>query len=203
MGTNFSRPEKLLATVFEMANGTKMDLKFEDIVVGVFKKFPDDFHLRGYKKYPDSGDLVHKPLYTFRKKGLMEVNHKVFSFTDRGLAYAEQIINLMAGKIIITSDRLTRSMQKEITRIQGTDGFNIFIKGDRYKINDTDFFNYLGVTPRTPKNDFMGRIHTMQEIVKEIKNQKNNDALRKKIIEYHDFLISEKFKNIVDHFKSN
>ena len=56
------RPQKILLTMLELSGGTTKSLKYEDIVVGAFKKFPDEFALRGYPEYPDSSD-IHKPLY--------------------------------------------------------------------------------------------------------------------------------------------
>ncbi len=190
-----------MLVIYEISNGTKKNLKYEDIVVAVFKKFNDDFHLRGYVEYPDSGDLVHKPLYDFRKRGLVEASSKVFSLTDRGLSYAEQLVGLTKGKNVGSNGRLSRFTETELSRIENLEGFALFIKGEEQKITDTDFYNYLGVTPRTPKNDFLGRIETVESAVKEVENQKNVSSPRDQISKYHKFL-AEKFEGIISHFKS-
>src|SRR3989338_8681753 len=155
-----SRAEKIMLAIYDMSAGKKVNLKFEDIVVAAFKKFPEDFHLRGYVSYPDSGDLVHKPLYDFRKKGYLEANNKVFSLTDRGLAFAEQLLKLIDGKKVESKGRMSRFAENEINRIEKSEGFGLFISGEKEKITDTDFYNYLSVTPRTPQNDFLGRLET-------------------------------------------
>ena len=184
---------------------TKKDrnLKFEDIVIGAFKKFPEDFHLRGYAEYPDSGDLVHKPLYDFRKKGYLEANNKIFSFTDRGLNFAKQISDAMEGKTVKSSARFSRYAGKEIDRIRSTEGFGLFVRGEEEKINDTDFYSYLGVTPRTSKNDFLGRLSTVTEAIKELKEGKDVSDADRRIVDYHKFLLEDKFKNIIDYFNKN
>lgn len=199
--TNISRAEKILIVLYEMSGGVKKSLKYEDIVVASFKRFKDDFHLRGYEAYPDSGDLIHKPLYDFRKRGLVEANNKVFSLTERGISYAEQLLCLTKGQNLETSGRLSRFTEKEIARIEITEGFKLFINDEKSKITDTDFYSFFGVTPRTPKNDFLGRIETVESAVKELSEQKNISSPRARIVEYHNFL-SEKFEGIISYFRS-
>ncbi len=112
---NLSRGEKILLFLYEYGNKGKARVRYEDIVVGVFKKYPTDFHLKGYKEYPDSGDLIHKPLYDFKKKGYVNAASKVFSLTDRGIEYAKQLGG--KGDAPTTGDRLSRSASTEIVRV--------------------------------------------------------------------------------------
>jgi hypothetical protein len=197
---DLSRAEKLLVVMYEMAQENR-NLKFEDIVVRAFKKYPGDFHLRGYAEYPDSGDLVHKPLYDFRKKGFLEANNKVFSFTERGQSFAKQVLEAIEGRAVKSSSRLSRYASREIERIRSTEGFKLFSHNEIEKINDTDFYAYLGVTARTAKNDFLGRLATVTASIEELKKAKEKTDIDKQIIEYHIFLLQDKFKNIVDYFK--
>ncbi|MDD5015675.1 MAG: hypothetical protein PHW73_11390 [Atribacterota bacterium] len=197
---DLSRSEKLILVMFEMGG---RNVKFEDIVVRAFKKFPSDFHLKGYEEYPDSGDLVHKPLYELRKKGLLEANNKIFSFTDRGLVIAREICDFSLGKTVKNTNRFSRYVDNEINRVRMTDGFKLFISGKQEEINDTDFYSYLSVTPRTSKNDFIGRLNNMNDIVKEMKERKDISELENNIVNYHNFILGEKFKSIVDFFRNN
>ena len=41
---------------------------YEDIVVGLFKRYPEDFHLKGYPEYPDIADSIARTLYEFKKR---------------------------------------------------------------------------------------------------------------------------------------
>jgi hypothetical protein len=197
---NLSRAEKIMLAIYEISAGKKSNLKYEDIVVSVFKKFPEDFHLRGYKEYPDTGDLVHKPLYDFRKKGFLEANNKIFSLTDRGLAHAEQLAAAIKGKDVTSSGRLSRFAGKEISRIVSSEAFTLFLNGGKDKITDTDFYNYLAVTPRTARNDFLGRLETVESAVGELKEQKKSIMPEKVVPDYHFYMIN-KFNSIVQHFK--
>jgi len=197
-----SRKEKLILVMYEMSKKEK-NLKFEDIVVSAFKDFPGDFHLKGYNFYPDSGDVVHKPLYELRKKGLLEANNKIFSFTSRGFDLAKQMHKTVNGiSINVGAHRLPRYVENELERVKTTEGFSLFIRGKNEEINETDFYTYLGVTPRTSRNDFLGRLNTMKEVIASIVGDVNNKE-NMQIVDYDKFLIKEKFKSIVDFFSKN
>ncbi len=194
---NLSRAEKILLFLYEFGGGERTKVRYEDIVVGLFKKYPHDFQLKGYAEYPDSGDMVHKPLYDFKKKGYVNAENKIFSLTDRGVELARQL----AGKEKATEsqkDRLSRSAETEVSRIKSLEGFSFFSSGKKEDLSDNDFYNYLGVTVRTPKNAFIGRLQTMNAIIEELKRYPK-DSLYKNIIDYHDFLVS-KYGSIIEFF---
>src|SRR3989339_286357 len=86
-----SRSDKILFCLSKMSKGKKLKIKYEDLVVELFKKFPSDFHMKGYPEYPDSSDSIQRSLYTDKQKGLVLVYNKVFSLTDAGLDYAKTI----------------------------------------------------------------------------------------------------------------
>jgi len=198
---NLSRSEKILLYLYEVGKGKKMKVRYEDIVVGVFKKYPTDFHLKGYTEYPDSGDLIHKPLYDFKKKGYINAENKVFSLTDRGLELGEQL-NKKGGKTTPESDdRLSRGTETELARIKGLEGFSLFLDGNNNKLSDNDFYSYLGVTVRTPKNAFIGRLNTMNAMIEELK-ERTDDTLASRAVDYHLYIL-EKYRDIIDYFTKN
>lgn len=198
---NISRAEKIMIVIHELSEGEKRSLKYEDIVVGVFRRFPADFHLRGYAEYPDSGDLIHKPLYSFRKKGYLEANNKVFSLTDRGIAYAQQLVALTQGKSLKSDGRLSRFAEKEISRIETSEAFLLFANNQEDRITDTDFYGYIAVTPRTSKNDFLGRLETVESAIKELGGQNELSSPRNLIAPYNEFML-QRFVDIIQHFKT-
>ena len=97
-----SRPQKILAVMFELCHGDATALQYEDIVVAVFKRYPEDFQLRGYPQYPDSSD-VHKPLYEMKQQGLIRSANKTFELTPRGLEVASSLVHSARE----SKDRLT------------------------------------------------------------------------------------------------
>lgn len=199
---SLSNAEKIMVTLHELGKGTGLKLKYEDIVVAVFKKYPEDFHLRGYPEYPDSGDLIHKPLYEFRKKGYLEANSKVFSLTERGIKYTEQLIALARGKNLKSDGRLSRFAEKEISRIESSESFGLFLNDQGGSITETDFYGYLAVTPRTSRNDFLGRLNTVESAIEELKQQRTLNAQRVSIPLYHTFMVGN-FATIITHFVKN
>lgn len=197
--SDLNRGEKILLFLFNYGKGKRVKVRYEDIVVGVFKKYPTNFHLKGYPKYPDSGDLIHKPLYDFKKKGYIDAANKIFSLTERGVEFAEQISKKKS--VPANNERLSRSASVEVSRIKGLEGFTLFLNNEKDKLSENDFYNYLSVTVRTKKNAFMGRLENIKAVIKEIGSQ-IDDPLYSKIVNYHDFLMS-RYKNILDFFLNN
>jgi len=197
---NLSRAEKILLFLYEYDRGGRAKIRYEDIVAGLFKRYPQDFQLKGYPEYPDSGDLIHKPLYDFKKKGLVNAANKIFSLTERGVEFAEGL----AGKKPTnekTGDRLSRSAENEVLRVKNLEGVTLFSEGKRDKLSDSDFYSYLGVTVRTPKNTFLGRLETMNTITDELRKNEKQEFF-KTMIEYHDFLLG-KYADLIEFFKKN
>lgn len=198
---DLSRGEKILTFLYEFGDGGRAKIRYEDIVAGLFKKYPHDFHLKGYPEYPDSGDLIHKPLYDFKKKGYLNASNKIFSLTERGVEYAKQLLTGNPASSGSSDDRLSRTAATELARVKNLEGLGLFIKGEQNKLSDSDFYEYLGVTVRTQKNAFIGRVETMNTVLEELKHHVN-DSLYLSIAKYHEFLI-EKHKDVIDFFKKN
>lgn len=198
---HLSRSEKLILFLYDKGKGKSVKVRYEDIVVGVFKKYPHDFHLKDYPEYPDSGDMIHKPLYDAKKKGYVNAASKVFALTDRGLEYAKQLSKGHTGPVPVSKDRLSRNSGIEFARIKTLEGFGLYVKGDIQKLTDNDFYDYLGVTVRTQKNAVIGRINTLKAVQEELQ-QHDDNPVALKAAEYHDFLMS-KNKSVLDFFTSN
>ena len=202
---SFTRTDKILTVLYKISKGTTKKLRFEDIVVALLKKYPNDFSLRGYPQYPDS-EGVMKELYrgkNIKNSGSINYSNKIFSLTDHGISYVEKLTNLNKQNVPLTSNRLSRFAEKEVNRIRSTEGFGLFVLKEFGKITDTDFFSYLGITPRTPKGDFEGRIRTLEEVMMELRSSKVVSSLYERILSYHQFLISGKFAGIIKFYKES
>ena len=116
--STLSRAEKILLFLYEHGKGAQVKVRYEDIVVGLFKKYPHDFQLKGYPEYPDSGDIIHKPLYDFKKRGYINAASKIFSLTDRGLEYAQELAGKKVGNADASEGRLSRSTETEVSRVE-------------------------------------------------------------------------------------
>ncbi len=187
-----SKRDKLLIVIYEMSSGKQNTLKYEDISVEAFKKYPDDFHLRGYPEYPDTGDSTQRPLYSLRKEGLIQVRNKFASLTEKGTTYVKQILEAKSIPSQKSSQRLSRDIMTEIERIKNTEAFQLFVTDRKNQIVDTDFFAYLGTTVRTERTDFKARIKTIDDVIETIKTKDEYGA----IVDLHNYLF-EKFKDII------
>lgn len=193
---NLLKQHKILVVLFELSEGKKKNLKFEDITVSLFKRFPSDFHLKGYSKYPDSGDSIKRPLYTFRDNGLLRVRNMIFTLTDKGIEIGEKIKKQIGKRSVISKENFDRYVEIEIGRIKNLDSFMHYIKKEFDKILDTDFFNYLGTSVKAERMDFKSRLNVMYEVSNASKKQKG--AIYKQLIGFHNFML-KKFKKEIDY----
>jgi len=201
-----SRAQKILVTLYQLSKATPKQVRFEEIAVGVYKNFPSDFQLRGYPQYPDTGDIVHKPLYSeLKKSGYVLSGNKYFSLTTKGLSFANQLTkfltqsdsnNIPDANII----KLTADQQKELERLKSSSAVGLFLKGQKNEILDIDFYSYLGVTVRTDKNNFIGRLSVVQDAIMAIKGK--SGTLYQSLHDCHQYLL-EKFKENVDYVKNS
>ena len=197
---NLSKQHKILLVLLELSGVEKKNIKFEDIVIALFQKFPQDFHLKGYENYPDSGDMVKRPLYTLRDNGLLTVRNMIFSLTDKGLNVVERIKGQVGGKKIEISENFDRYIEKEFKRIENLNSFKLFIEKRFDNILDTDFFDYLGTSVKAEKNDFKSRLNIMIDIVKILEKQRKSRF--KILLNFHNFMFN-KFRKEIDYKINN
>ena len=191
MGSNLSKEQKVLLALYRLSVNGKKKVQYEDIVVQAFKDYPADFHLKGHPEFPDSGDAVHKPLYDYRKKGMALASNKMFSLTPHGVAEAVRLQAVEKGKPDLGEPRhrLERDAQIEIERVKQLEGFKLFLAQKHDEIIDSDLFEYLGVSVRTTKNDFIGRLETMKSAIEGVSSSGLKDPALLAARQFHDFLI--------------
>jgi len=196
-----TRSQKILVTLYELSDGTNKQVRFEDIAVNVFLNFKADFQLRGYPEHPDTGDMVHKPLYSeLKKNGYVLSGNKYFSLTPKGIEYAKHLLKSVPdnGVKLKNNDsyiKLTADQQKELERIKNSTAVDLYLNGKKEEILDIDFYSYLGVTVRTNKFDFLGRLTTVEDAIKATKDK--SDELYMSLRECHKFLMEKFNENII------
>lgn len=200
-----TRSQKILVTLFELSDGTTKQIRFEDIAVNVFLNFKADFQLKGYPEYPDTGDIVHKPLYSdLKKNGYVLSGNKYFSLTPKGIEYGKRLLKSSAKDEEELKNntfvKLTADQQKELERIKSSTAVDLFLNGKKEDILDIDFYSYLGVTVRTNKFDFLGRLTTVEDAIKATKSK--SDELYTSLRECHKFLM-ERFKENISYVQNS
>lgn len=189
--SGLSMAQKVLLALYRLSHDARKKVRYEDIVVQAFKDYPNDFHLKGYPQYPDSGDTIHKPLYDYRKKGMVAASNKMFALTTQGVAEAQKLLAVEKGRPLPPAHhRLERSAQIEVERIKRLEGFKLFLEGKREQIIDSDLFEYLGVSVRTSRNDFIGRLETTKSTVEAAADAAGNDPLLHAVCQFHDFMMT-------------
>jgi hypothetical protein len=187
-----SMAEKVFLSLYRLWTQGRRKVRYEDVVVQAFADYPAEFHLKGYPQYPDSGDTVHKPLYDYRKKGMVTASSKMFSLTPRGVTEAEKLLAFEAGSRGVGggAPRLQRDAQMEIERVKRLESFRLFLEGKEQEIIDSDLFDYLGVSVRTSRNDFIGRLETVKSMVAAISQSGAADSVLKALRDFHNFIMS-------------
>ncbi len=184
------RPDKIILAMNSLSDGTAKSLKYEDIVVKAFKMFPEDFALRGYPQFPDSSD-IHKPLYgPLKIAGYVLTGNKQFRLTQKGLERAKELGKPLEATRAQSGMRLSRDKQVEVDRILKTEAFRLFMSDQRENILDTDFYDYLGVTVRIGRNEFLGRLNTVEEAVKTAASI-SKDPATQMLQEFHAYLLGK------------
>lgn len=183
----------------ELSQGSTKPLKYEDIVVAAWKKFPQDFSLRGYE-YPDSSD-IHKPLYgPLKSKGFVRTANKFFSLTEHGLVYIGSLLQKTSGvkSTKTQAERLGRDEQAEVEKLLQSDAFKLYESGEKDKILDSDIYAFYGVTVRTGKNEFIGRITVVTSAVDNARRVFSEDTRMKILRDLNKYLLAdEKFKTVI------
>ncbi|MBZ5671650.1 MAG: hypothetical protein LAO04_18225 [Acidobacteriia bacterium] len=199
MDSDLTMSQKVLLVLYRLSVDGKKKVRYEDIVVQAFKDYPADFHLKGYPEFPESGDAVHKPLYEYRKRGMVSASNKMFSLTPHGLAEAQRLQAVEKGKPGLSEPRhrLERDAQIEIERIKQLEGFKLFLAQKHDEIIDSDLFEYLGVSVRSTKNDFLGRLETMKSAIEAASSSGLKDPILVAARQFHDFLMN-RFSTEID-----
>lgn len=203
--TQLTRQQKILVTLYVLADGKNKQVRFEDIAVSAYKNFTADFQLKGYPQYPDTGDIIHKPLYSeLKKHGYVLSGNKYFSLTRKGIEYAKNLLksstNSEKGNRKETYIKLKADQQKELDRLKSSTAVTLFLEGKKENILDIDFYSYLEVTVRTNKNSFLGRLSTVEDVIDATKGR--SEKLYKKLIECHEYLIN-RFKGNIEFVKNS
>jgi hypothetical protein len=189
------RWQKLLLVLLELSSGLDKAIKFEDIVAAAFKRYPETFHLRGYVQYPDSGDIIHKPLYEMRKNGLITAHKKTFVISNKGLRFAEEI-KKQTSKGGRSYFKPSRDIKPAIERVLGSEAYSLFTSNQTNRILDTDFLQYLGTSVHTGRNEFKNRLVTLEDIINTATSHYPEEICAN-LLKYHKFMI-EKFKKLIN-----
>jgi hypothetical protein len=182
-----TKKNMILITMFEMSKASKKTLIYEDILIKTFKKFPEVFHLTGYKQYPDTVILMRE-LYNLVPEGLIRIKKRKCVFTDLGLSTAEELKKgIKKYSTVSKSQDEINSLKKKIIALSSLQGFKLFKEGKIDRILDVDFYEFFNTSVRTNKIEVLSNIKQLTELIK--KYTKYDEQLSNELKAYCELLI--------------
>jgi len=197
LGLNAS--EKILLAICELDKKRKGGEKItkEDMVIKVWKMFPEDFCIKGYPQYPNAD--ISKYVTKLFKENLLKGSFYNYIITPKGKEYAERISTgrRPSNKEIISS---SRQVESEITRIKNSKVFQVFLKGEQDFI-ESDLFDFLGTSSRSlgdsNKTHFISKYNLiMREVIPFCEKSKERNSEAKEILTLWNILL-KKFGEII------
>lgn len=189
-----SKREKTLLTLFNITNGKKKSVHYEDLLVETFKAYKKDFQLKRYPKFPDSDVFRYIIYFQLKPAGLIRIVNKQCILTDLGIKLSKELSGSDKGESfnkVITN--------QEIHRLENLEGFKMFIEKKLNEIIDQDFYDFFKSSVRTKPLELLGNIEQIKGIINDY--SKTNKKLSNLLNEYSNFL-KKKFFHIYDGIKN-
>jgi len=197
--TEINKGDKILLAIDELSKKRKIGGKItkEEMVVKVWKMFPNDFCIKGYPQYPNSD--ISKYVTRLFKENLLRGSFFNYTITEKGREYVKN--RLLKGSVK-SKDILSipRQIESEITRIINSKVFKLYLTGETNFI-ESDLFDFLGTSSRSfsdsNKTAFISKFNLIsKEIISFCeKNKDQQKELEKIILLWH--ILLNKFKDLL------
>jgi hypothetical protein len=200
VGSELSVSDKILLAIYELDKNRVAGKKItkEEMVVQVWKMFPEEFCIKGYPQYPNAD--ISKYVTKLFKENLLKGSFYNYILTSKGREYAERISSgaKIDKKGIVVSG--SREIEAEIRRIKGSKVFHVFLKGENNFL-ESDLFDFLGTSSRSfndsNKTAFMSKYNLIvKEVIPFCKKIDDKDPEARKIISLSQILL-QKFRDIL------
>ncbi len=162
--------DMILVSFYHVSGGTTNKVPYEELVIQLWKDFPESFSLRNHREYPDASD-VHKKLYNgpLKDEGLItSLGNKVFRLTDKGVAHAAEVLaSLQATPPMPAHDksRLSREEGNFIKHAQGSRAFATWKAGEQEKLVDYDARVFFQFSTGTKVEDRKLKVNFAREAI--------------------------------------
>ncbi len=152
--------DKLLLSVYNLSRGgSNKKFALEDIAVVAWKDDPSEFCMRGYKEHPDV-KRIERIISSLKSRKLITGNANNYSITPKGIDFATAIKsgkNIEKAFKITESAEASRKIRSELERLEQSkmvvDYVSARAKGEKLELLESDFFQFLGTTPRSIYDD--------------------------------------------------
>lgn len=150
----FSQAEMILLTIYRLSKTLGNRVPFEEIVVQVWKDFPENFSLTNHPEYPDSYP-VSKRIYSdlITERLVVSLRKQVYRLTDKGLDLAVKLhsqSSLKSKKHAANVVQLNREEEEFFQHAIKSRAFSAWKQGKGNDLIDYDarvFFQFSTGTP--------------------------------------------------------
>lgn len=151
--------DRLTAYGVKFLNSRMIEATFENIVVALYKMFPEEFALVGFHEFPDSSRVNRQLLHCRPKyKGyLIGGIRQGWVLTEKGLLAAEEAKHFLEDSVLATSKGRKTRKQKErskpihfVEEILRSRAYEKYRGGLNDQIGDVELYDLLHSNPDTP-----------------------------------------------------
>lgn len=189
-----TKKDKILYITTKMYNKNKNDLRYEDILVSVFKAFPKDFQIRFYAEYPDT-DTIRRALYQLIPEGYIRISQRNCALTKEGKLRGNGLIKYIDGDSIEIEGRRDANYGAEVRRLLNLDGYKMFVLGNHDAVIDQDFYEFYRTSVRTKNLEILGKMKQINKVISRYLEENTKEA--KLLDKYAEFL-QNKFLKLFD-----
>jgi hypothetical protein len=163
-----SRVEQLLVAAGRLVAEGKTEFSAEQLVASAFHVFPEEFHLRGYKNYPDSNRVLTKlmgksaPLVV--RGWIAKTGTKKYRLTRTGL---EEFRAIEGGEHSSAFARLDQRKEEEIGTLLALPAFELFKSGEPDQITFHQFCRFVGLAAGDKWQAVEGKLSQARTLVEE------------------------------------
>jgi len=172
--------DRLTVYAIKFLRDHKIEPTFENIVVALYKMFPESFSLVGFREYPDSNrvnrQLLHcRPKYRDYAMGGMR---RGWVLTEKGLAVTEEARQLLRNPALLGAkqrkqSRMTKERTKSIhfiNEILRSEAYKKYREGMLDQIADIELCNVVHANLDTPKSIITKSVQRLEDYAKTVGN---------------------------------
>lgn len=191
--------DKILLAIYELEKKRKTGEKItkEEMVIKVWKMFPNDFCIRGHPEYPNAD--IAKYVTKLFKENLLKGSFYNYTITEKGRRYAK---NLLSKGPIKSKQSISvpRDVEAEISRIKSSKVFQLYTQRE-FDFIESDLFDFLGTSSRSfgdsNKTAFISKFNLIsKEVVPFCDRNKDKEPDAVKIVSLWKMLLT-KFKDLL------
>jgi len=173
--------DRLTAYAVRFLYDRRIEATFENIVVALYKMFPEEFALVGFHEYPDSNrvnrQLLHcRPKY---KSYLVGGVRQGWVLTEKGVVAAEEAKKILENPSLGNARGKKRSRKHKerskpihfVQEILRSKAYEKYLAGKHDQIGDIELFDLLHANPDTPTSIVETNIQKLRNYAQIVENR--------------------------------